>query len=152
MHTGFQNQREVKTMAVVETVAGSGLGRASLFEAAQRLQEAASLPTTSDRWLAQAQSAVRHCTFAIEAALDNLSAPDGLGGEVQFREPRLIPSLERLEAAMATMLLEFWQAKARRATPDFVQRLSLLAVALRAAATDAFELAHEAQISPAGED
>ena len=139
-------------MAVVETVAGRGLGRVSLFEAAQRLREAASLPSTSENWLAEAQAAVRHCTFAVEAALDNLTATDGLRGEVQFREPRLIPALERLEAAMATMLLEFWQAKTRRATPEFVQRLGLLAVALRAAATDAFELAHEALISPSGEE
>lgn len=139
-------------MAVVETVAGRSLGQTSLFEAAQRLKEAASLPTTSDRWLAEAQAAVRNCTFAVEAALDNLTSADGLRGEVQFREPRLIPALERLEAAMATMLLEFWQAKTRRPTPDFGQRLGLLAVALRAAATDAFELAHQALISPSGEE
>lgn len=140
------------TMAVLESVAGRALGQVSLFDAAQRLKEAASLPTTSDRWLGDAQAAVRNCTFAVEAALDNLTAPDGLRGEVHFREPRLIPALERLEAAMATMLLEFWQAKTRRATPDYVQRLGLLAIALRAAATDAFELAHEAQISLSGEE
>ncbi len=138
-------------MAVVELVAGRRKERVSLFEAAQRLREAASLPTTSENWLAEAQGAVRSCTIAVEAALDNLMAADGFGADVQFREPRLIPALERLEAAMATMLLEFWQAKTRRTTTEFVQRLSLLAVALRAAATDAFELAHEAMISPAGE-
>ncbi len=138
-------------MAVVELVAGRRKERVSLFDAAQRLREAASLPTTSENWLADAQAAVRSCTIAVEAALDNLVAADGFGVEVQFREPRLIPALERLEAAMATMLLEFWQAKTRRTTPEFVQRLSLLSIALRAAATDAFELAHEAMISPSGE-
>lgn len=122
----------------------------SLFLAGKRLAAVASGDDRPEAWLAAAHDALRDCISAVEAQLLALRSPSGVGGEISRDEPRLIPSLDRLEAALARLLVDFWEARAiaPSSRPLFAPRLASLAEEMRQVADEEWDLLYEAQNEP----
>lgn len=122
---------------------GERMRQESMFAAARLLEEAVAVPRGEASWYGGVRAALRACTVAVEARLDNVT---GAGGQaLRTQEPRLLPALERLEAALAQLLVEFWAAKGdvHELAYDHDARLSQLVEAMRAVAGDEFALVHE---------
>ena len=128
-----------------EPAAPSVTVRESLFRAAKQLDDAAEAYRPDHEWQLQARRAVRASIVAVERHLDTTFGSDGLADEVIHEEPRLLPAIERLEADLARVLIQLWEADYAASTerPAFVQKLRGLAGAVRAAGAEEFTLLHE---------
>jgi hypothetical protein len=126
----------------------------SLFFASQALERVIAEESSTEAWFASAHGALRDCTLAVETQLHALNSPGGIGGDVKRNEPRLLPALGRLEAALARLLVDFWEAEAIPATarPLFVPRLQALADELRDLANQEWNFVYDVQNEPGGID
>ena len=119
----------------------------SLLVVARQLEEA------SAGEAAAARAAVRAATLAVEHRLDLLSGPHGLGAEVAETEPRLLHALDKLEADLATLLVEFWRERDKPgAGPAVKARLHQLAEVVRHVASAEYDIVYEALISTSAAD
>ncbi|MBI2767118.1 MAG: hypothetical protein HYX53_14565 [Chloroflexi bacterium] len=126
----------------------------SMLRSSERLAAVVAAPQATDEWYALAHRALRDCISAVESRIQNLSGPDGIGGDISRREPRLIRAIEQLEADLARLLLDFWEAKRMQPSerPAFVPRLAALAVEIRHAADDEWDLVAESQTATGTQD
>lgn len=133
---------------------GGRLSQESLLEATLRLEQVIAAAPPADPWYAELRSAIQACTLALEYHLDALDGAEGMRDWIGREEPRLMPRLERLGAALNHLLLEFWEAKEVAAHPrvTLVQPLSELASELRQVADGSFDLVHESLIPIGAED
>lgn len=140
-------------MANAELITGARPHEDSLFRAAQELEEAMNAPGGA-AWHAHVRDALRQCILALETRLDYLLGPRGMEAEIVRDEPRLIPALDRLEAALAALLVDFWETKGQppSVAEDETLRLQELLRHLREVAGNEFMLVHEAFNAPGGED
>jgi hypothetical protein len=122
----------------------------SLFKAAERLDRAAHASQLDAEWYAEVRTALRSATVAVEARLHSLAGARALARE----HPRLIPALEQLEATLARLLIETWEAKGAAAAlqPGFVARVHALVDQMRDAAGQEFALASEPFNEPGGHE
>ena len=109
----------------------------SLSNAAAELRRV-SETNVSDHWLGSARAAVRTAAVAIEQELGALAASDGLSNKITDDEPRLIPSLEKLQASLSATLVELWEGAAGGSA-----ELGVLAKRVQALAEQTFSLIHE---------
>jgi len=126
----------------------------SLFFAGEALGRVIASEAPTDEWFASAHAALRDCTLAVETQLHALNSPGGIGGDVRRGEPRLLPALGKLEAALARLLVDFWEAEAIPANgrPVFVPRLQALANELRDLANQEWNFVYDVQNEPGGID
>ncbi len=118
--------------------------QASLFQAAQALEQATNKSIASADFLHEVHEALRGCVLAVEYHLDTVSGKTGAGA-VRIDVPRLLPELERLEADLALCLVAVWTAKSEEAQPTERLRAAItgLVRTVREAASDEFDLVHE---------
>lgn len=123
----------------------------SLFRAAERMEHAVALAASDRDWFREAHAVIRAATLAVEQRLDDFAGPEGYAEDIATEEPRLLPELERLEAELATLLVEAWSARPAAMTPSpaLVRCLSNLAADMRRVASDEFALVHES-LNPPG--
>lgn len=124
----------------------------SLFQAAAQLERAIDAASPNADWFASARAAIRTCTLAVEKHLANAVA---MGTTLNESEPRLLPSLEKLEAALAGLLVELWEMKGEipsQLAPSFVSRLRELLRDVRHLASEEFDLAWEMFNPPGGHE
>ncbi len=120
----------------------------SLLAVARQLDEASDAGHAAD-----ARAAVRAATLAVEHRLDLLSGPHGLGAEVAETEPRLLHALDKLEADLAALLVQFWRERDKPgAGPALKGRLHQLAEAVRHVASAEYDIVYEALISTSAAD
>lgn len=112
--------------------------RESLRYAARLLEEAAGAQHGDEGWSSRSREATRQATLAIEAHLGYLGGHDGLVRELQMRDPRLLPELERHEASLARLLVDVWQFRELPPTHDdgYTERMGLLARRAHSIAND----------------
>ncbi len=116
----------------------------SLLAVARQLDEA-----STGGHAAEARAAVRAATLAVEHRLDLLSGPHGLGAEVAETEPRLLHALDKLEADLAALLVEFWRERdTPGAGPALKGRLHQLAGAVRHVASAEYDIVYETLNAP----
>lgn len=140
-------------MANAELMTGARPHEDSLFRAAQELEEAINAPG-GGAWHVNVRDALRKCILAVETRLDYLLGPKGMEAEIARDEPRLIPALDRLEAALAGLLVDFWETKGQQTSraEEETLRLQELLRHLREVAGNEFMLVHEAFNTTGGED
>ncbi len=131
-------------MASSETVSGHRL-EGSLFRAADALASAIDAPPDAPAWDAGIRAALRRATLAVEARLDSLLAADGTATEIALNEPRLLPALDRLEGALAGLLVDVWEARGQPSAlgPGFIARLARLVDEMRHIAGSEYALVLE---------
>jgi len=112
------------------------------------------LPGDSAGWYGEVRDALRTSTVAVEARLQSLAGPQGMELDITREHPRLIPDLERLEASLARLLIDFWEAKGEAAAkgPGFAPRVEALLRDMRTVAADEFALVHETFNEPGGQE
>lgn len=133
---------------------GSRLTECSLLAATQRLEHALEAAPVADPWYSEVHAAIQACTLAVEHHLDALDAADGMKHSIGSEEPRLIPRLERLDADLNRLLLEFWGAKEAAVHPRVALAgpLGQLARELRTVADGEIDLIHESLVPIGAED
>ncbi len=136
------------------TVSGAGRDRApredSLFRAADELEKAANASPSDPEWYPAVRTALRTATLAVEARLNSVASEKSVARE----HPRIIPALEQLEATLARLLVETWEAKAHPDSlqPGFATQLRSLQGQMREAAGQEFALAREPFNEPGGHE
>lgn len=141
-------------MANAELTTGTRPREDSLYRAAQELERAVRAADGGAEWYAAVRGALRRCILAVETRLDSLVGPGGMEAEIVRNEPRLIPALDRLEAALAALLVEFWETKGQPpsiASADTGRLEDLLQQVLEIAGNE-YMLVHEAFNAPGGEE
>lgn len=130
------------------------VGQESLFRASGELERVLESAAPTEAWFAAAHAAVRAGVVAVEARLHAVMGANGLGGEIATREPRLLPALGKLEADLARLLIDFWEASAMPAErrPALAPHLVTLAAEMRAVAGEEFDLVVETANPPGGQD
>ncbi|MCC6382291.1 MAG: hypothetical protein IT304_07265 [Dehalococcoidia bacterium] len=122
----------------------------SLLRASDQL--GAALARAGDSPVA-ARAALRDAIIAVESRIQSIAAADGIADSVGRDEPRLLPALEHIEADLARLLLDSWEATAVSPAAElFTARLETLADEMRRVADSEFAILAEAENSPAGLD
>jgi hypothetical protein len=132
---------------------GPRLEQQSLMQAIVSLEGAVASSSLANPWYVHVREAVRACALALEHDLDSIDGAHGMRESVGRFEPRLLPSLEKLEGALAQALIETWRANeiAARAQSGLEQQLTELAGELRSIAEREFDLWQAALTIPGGE-
>lgn len=141
-------------MANAELISGARPREESLFRAVQELEQAIAAPNGGEEWYAHVRAALRRCILAVETRLDSLIGPGGMEAQITRNEPRLIPALDKLEAALASLLVEFWETKGQPSSiaTAGIGRLEDLLRQVREIAGNEYMLVHEAFNAPGGEE
>lgn len=114
----------------------------SMQAAAAEIKRVSTLPL-GPIWLEEARGAVRMAMRAAEEELGAIAGVDGFGEQVIGDAPRLLPRIERLEAGLAGLLVDLWQAKQTVQDGTGGEQLAALARKLQALAENGFALAYE---------
>lgn len=102
---------------------------------------------------AAARAALRDAIIAVESRIQSIAAADGIADSIGRDEPRLLPALEHIEADLARLLLDSWEATAVSPAADlFGVRLQTLAAEMRRVADSEYAILAEAENSPTGID
>lgn len=102
---------------------------------------------------AAVRAALRDAIIAVESRIQGIAASDGIAEGIVRDEPRLLPALERIEADLARLLLDSWEATALSPSAAlFRSHLQTLAAEMRRVADSEYAILAEAENSPSGLD
>lgn len=157
---GASSESTASTLASADGAAsapselGSRLAQDSLFQATMQLEKVIASAPAIDPWIAEVHAAIQTCTLALEHHFLSVGAAGGMRDQIARAEPRLLRQIDRLDAELSSLLVEFWKAKGSVMQPQtaLAKPLEALAAELRRLAGSEFDLERESNVATGGED